>query len=70
MGSKAIKMADGIAWVRRGLPGLSVEKQGVTIEIDDELLRHLMAETMRNRLISRLEQMTTNEIFTYFKIEG
>lgn len=71
MGAKARDMRDGAkAWVRDGLSGLTVEKNGVEIVIDDDLLRNLMAHTMRDKLISNLEQMTTDEVFEYFGIGG
>ena len=68
--SKCYKLDNGaVALVRNDeLFDLSVEKDGITIDINNELLRDLMANTMRNRLIARLEQMTTEEIFVYFGI--
>lgn len=70
MGASSRCMRDGsIAWVRAdSLYGLSIEKDGVSIELDDDVMRDLMACTMRDKLISRLEQMTTDEIFEYFGI--
>ena len=68
MSATAHNMKKGKLWVRNGLSGLTAEKDGVEIDIEEDLLMNLMADEMRNRLIGRLEQMDTDDIFKYFGI--
>ena len=69
MGATGYKMDGGTLWSRGGLRGLSVEKDGVKMEIDDDLINDFFIETLRDMVISKVESMEAEELLRYLGLK-
>jgi|WetSurMetagenome_2_1015567.scaffolds.fasta_scaffold1377807_1 hypothetical protein len=73
MSSDVYSLHDSKLWLDNNVadfPGFTIEKDGHNIAtVSSRIIKEIMADAMRNKLISKLEQMDTDQILKYFGLE-